>query len=462
MDPKTEKQFSQYLGWLEDLIQIPSVSFPGFDPANVEKSAQRVAERCKEVGFPHVEVLTLPGAHPYVLAEWQVSESLPTVLLYAHHDVQPPGRTEVWTSEPFTPVKKEGPGGLRLYARGAADDKAGVMIHLAAIDHYRQANGAPPVNVKLIIEGEEEIGSTHLAQFLEKYRERLQADVMILTDTVNFDCGLPALTVALRGLIDIEIEVRALKATLHSGMWGGPVPDPAQALCAMLGKLVDKDGHIAVPGVLEQVKPVTQAEKLRFQEIPFDAETFKKQAGMVPSAKLISHPDLNAYAQTFRWPSLTVNAIQASSRAQAGNIINDAAWAKVTVRLCEGMDPDLTRKQVHEFLRANLPLGLELELKGDRGSPAWSIDPVGPAFEAASVAMEKGYGVKPLMIGGGGSIPFVKPFAEALGGVPALLIGVEDPYTNAHGENESMLISDFYKSCLSEIYLFEEIKRRFS
>ena len=390
-----DQQFSQYLDWLEDLIQIPSVSFPGFDPKQVEMSAQRVAERCKEVGFPQVEILTLPGAHPYVLAEWLVSDALPTVLLYAHHDVQPPGREHVWTSSPFIPVKKEGPGGLRLYARGAADDKAGVMIHLAAIDHYRKANGAPPVNVKLVIEGEEEIGSTHLAQFLEQYKKRLQADVMILTDTTNFDCGVPALTVALRGMIDIEVEVRALNATLHSGMWGGPVPDAAQALCAMLGKLVDSKGHIAVPGVLEQVQPVTAEEKERLAKIPFDAETFKKQAGMLPSVQLIDHPDLNAYAQTFRWPSLTVNAVQASSRAQAGNIINDAAWAKVNVRLCAGMDPDLTRNQVHEFLKTHLPLGMEMNLTGDRGSPAWSIDPVGPAFEAAFVAMEKGYGVKP-------------------------------------------------------------------
>jgi len=456
-----EKNFPSHLEDLKKLARIPSVSFDGFPPEEVRKGAQAVAELLKKCGCENVELLEFPGAHPYVYGEWmKAGPGAPTALLYAHHDVQPPGREELWKTPPWEPTEKEGPGGLRLYGRGAADDKAGVIVHTAAIASYLETAGKLPINVKLIIEGEEESGSTHLGQCLQKYKDQLKADVMILTDTTNFDCGVPALTVALRGMIAVEVEVRALTKAIHSGMWGGPVPDPVVALSKMLGSLLDDEGRLEVPGVREMVKPVTPDEEARMRKIPFDEKAFREQSGMVPGAKLLREGP-NPMAQLWRFPSLTVTAVQASSRKQAGNIINDAAWARVTIRLVGDMSPEKVRELLVTHLRKLVPWGLEVEFKHDgHGAPAWAIEPKGPAYDAAISAMKKGYGVEPLMIGCGGSIPFVDPFAQALGGVPALLIGVEDPYTNAHGENESLLISDLKKACVSQVHLFAELAER--
>lgn len=456
-----KQHFNETLEELKTLARIPSVSFEGFDPAHVRKSAEATSVLLKKSGFENVEIIGFGEAHPYVYGDWMhAGPGAPTALLYAHHDVQPSGREELWLSPPFEPTLRDGPGGKRLYGRGTADDKAGILVHAAALGAYLKTSGSCPINLKVVIEGEEEIGSGHLEEFLKKYASKLKADVMILTDTANFDCGRPALTVALRGLIGLDVEVRALKGAVHSGMWGGPVPDPVVALSKVLASLVDDEGRIAVKGIRDQVTPLTAAEIERMKKIPFEEKTFREQVGLVQGAKLLPEGP-NMIAQLWRFPSLTVTAIQASSRKQAANIINDAAWARVTIRTAPGMDPKKTADLMKAHIKAVTPWGLEVSVTGgESGSSAWAIDPSGPAFDAAMSSMRKGYGVEPLMIGCGGSIPFVKPFAEALGGVPALLIGVEDPYTNAHGENESLLVSDLEKACVSQIHLFSEIAER--
>ncbi len=451
-----QNHFEEYLEDLKRLVRIPSVSFDGFPPAEVRKSAEAVADLLRSRGLENVEILEVPGAHPYVYGERLRAPGKPTLLLYAHHDVQPPGREELWESAPFEPTLKPGPGGERLYARGSADDKAGIVVHTSAIDSYLKTVGELPVNVKIVIEGEEETGSEHLPLFLKTFRSRLDADILVLTDTTNFDCGVPALTIALRGLVGLEIEVRALTKSVHSGMWGGPVPDSAMALSKLLATLVDDDGRIAVPGIREQVRPLSAAEEAEMKKLPYREAEFRKQCGMVEGAHLLQEGP-SPIAQLWRYPSLTVNAIQASSRKQAGNIINDSAWAKVTLRLVADMDPEKTMELLRAHLKKSVPWGLEVKLSGDSTNGSWSTDPTGPAFDAARRAMKAGYGVEPLMIGCGGSIPFVKPFADALGGAPALLVGVEDPYTNAHGENESLLVSDLRKSCVSQVHLFQEL-----
>jgi cysteinylglycine-S-conjugate dipeptidase len=455
-----ETNFERTLAQLSSLVEIPSVSFAGFPEKEVRRSAEAVAALLKEAGLEKVEILELPGTHPYVYGEWIKNPDAPTALLYAHHDVQPAGRLELWQTAPFQATLKEGPGGMRLYGRGTADDKAGILVHLAAIEAFLKTDGKLPLNVKVVIEGEEEIGSTHLGAFLKTYREKLDADVLCLTDTTNFDCGIPALTIALRGMAAFQIEVRALTKSIHSGMWGGPVPDPAMALSKMLATLIDENGHIALKEITDQVPPLTEKEVKEAARLPYDERTFREQCGMVPTAHL-HREGPNPLLQLWRFPSLTVNAIQASSRQSAGNIINDVAWAKVTVRLVQGMDPKAVTEAMKAHLKKVTPWGLELSIQteGD-GTPGWATEPSGEAFEAAKEAMLEGYGVDPLFIGCGGTIPFVKPFAEALGGAPALLIGVEDPYTNAHGENESLLVSDFKKACLSQIALFSKLGER--
>ncbi|MBI2607109.1 MAG: M20/M25/M40 family metallo-hydrolase [Deltaproteobacteria bacterium] len=438
---------------LKNLVRIPSVSFPGFSPEEVRRSARAVFDLLKTSGLENVEILELePGVHPYVYGDWLRAPGKPTLLLYAHHDVQPPGREALWKSPPFDPAERDG----RLFGRGTADDKAGIVVHTAAIASWLKACGKLPLNVKLVIEGEEEIGSTHLALFLSKYSKKLQADAMILTDTQNYDIGLPALTVSLRGLVSFDLEVRALRSPKHSGMWGGPTPDATMALAKILSSMVDEQGRVCIPGIWDEVRPVTGSEARAYAELSFSIPEFRAQAGFLRDTHATPARDgtVKPLIQMWREPSLAVNAIEASSRKQAANSIMDSAWARFGIRLAPDMDPKRTAKLVEEHVRRVAPWGIEVGLHTHDGVGAWGIVASGPAFEAAMQALELGYGRKPVLMGCGGTIPFVEPFAKALGGAPALLIGVEDPYTNAHSENESMVIADFYSCIKSAIHFY--------
>src|SRR3982750_599942 len=264
---------AEYLEELKKLVRIPSVSFEGFDKQQVRRSAEATCDLMRRKGLTNVQTLEMPGAHPYAYGEWMQAKGRPTLLLYAHHDVQPAGEKEKWSQpDPFEPVERDG----RLYARGAADDKAGILVHIAAIDSWLKAHGSLPVNVKMIVEGEEEAGSGSLPAFLKKHRQLLPADAIVLTDTANFDTGLPSITTALRGLITVQVEVKALRQPVHSGMWGGPVPDATMALCRILARLTRDDGGINLPGIYDKVRPLTEDERKSIAALPTDDELFRK------------------------------------------------------------------------------------------------------------------------------------------------------------------------------------------
>ncbi len=443
------------VGELEALARIPSVSAPGFDAAQVVRSAEATADLLRRSGLEGVELLRVGDAHPYVVGEWlHAGPDAPTALVYAHHDVQPPGREEHWRTPPFEPTR--GADG-RLYGRGVVDDKAGIVLHVAALRAWLDAAGALPLNVKLVVEGEEEIGSGHLADFLRAHRERLGCDVLVLSDTANLATGVPSLTASLRGIVQVDVTVRALDHPLHSGMWGGPVPDAATALARLLARLVDDRGAIAVPGLVDDVPELSADERAALDALPFDEAAFRRDAGIVQGAELAGEPDRGVYERLWHRPAIALTALEGMPMARAANQLMAEARARIGVRVAPGQDARRVASLVADFVRRDPPAGVRVETVVPAAVPGWKTRCEGPAFDAARRALRAGYGRDAVAIGCGGTIPFVGPFVEVLGGVPALLLGLEDPPCNAHGENESLDLDDFRKASLGSAHLMAEL-----
>jgi acetylornithine deacetylase/succinyl-diaminopimelate desuccinylase-like protein len=415
---------------LERLVRIPSVSADGFDPAEVRRSAECGAEILERSGL-EVRLLEIDGAHPAVLGRMAGPPDAPTVLLYAHHDVQPTGPIELWASPPFEPTERDG----RLFGRGTADDKAGVMAHAAAM---RAWEGAPPVGVTVLLEGEEEIGSEHLAEFLASYGDLLRADAVVLADSSNWRLGQPAVTTSLRGLVDCVVEVRTLDHAVHSGMYGGPVADAITALAHVLASLHDTSGRVAVPGLASG-----PADPLDLTD-----EEFRRYAGVRPGVELFGQGSLTSRLWT--QPAIAVLGIDAPRIQEATNQLVPSARAKVSMRLAPGDDPARAMEALAKHLESNSPWGAEVVVhRGGAGHPH-AVDVRGPAFDAYRRACAEAWGVPAVDIGAGGSIPFVAALAGAFPDAALLLTGVEDPEGNAHSENESLHLGEFEKVCLAE------------
>ena len=443
------KNKSEHVKDLIDLVRIPSISFPGYDPAPLVQGAEAVARLLSRNGLTDVRVLPAGTGHPSVLGQWTEQKGKATILLYAHYDVQPIGREPLWKSGAFLPEVRNG----RLYGRGSSDDKGGVVMHAAAIGSFLRSTRSLPLNVKVLVEGEEEVGSTNLEMLLKKHGDLLAADVVLIADSENFDSGVPSLTASLRGIVTVNVEVRSLESSVHSGTWGGPLPDPVLALARMLASLVDDEGRPAIPGLMDRVRPLSSAEQSDLAALPFDERLYRKQSRMLDTAKLVGGAG-TVYEKMWHRPSITVNVIEASSRKQASNIVNDSVYARIGIRTVPDMDPSETLEQLKGHLLDHAPWGVQVSIEPETPSRWWYSDTKGDVFGAALNALERGYGRKPAVVGAGGSIPFVQTITDALGGVPALLFGVGDPYSAAHSENESLLLSDWEKGCMSLIHLF--------
>ncbi|MEX2549690.1 MAG: M20/M25/M40 family metallo-hydrolase [Nitriliruptoraceae bacterium] len=444
-------------GDLEELVRIRSISALADHADEVARSATATAALLADAGLEDVEVLELDGMHPAVTGAWlHAGEDAPTVLLYAHHDVQPVGTANRWSSEPFTPTERDG----RLYARGAADDKAGILAHVAAIRAWLETRGSLPVNVKVIVEGEEEIGSPNLTALLEAHAERLQSDVIVLADLPNHDVGWPSLTYALRGMADCTVRVATLHQPVHSGMWGGVVPDALTAMARLLATLHDDDGEVAVPGFVADVRALPEEERARFEALGIDEQKLRHDVRLRDGVALTGDPDRSVYERLWMRPTITPTGMDVTPVNQASNTLLSEVTAKLSCRLAPGQDPEHAMHALADHLRENAPFGAEVEVSLGERAPAWLTEPSGPAWEAAVTAMGDAYGREPAAVGCGGSIPFVGPFSDAFGGAPCLLVGVEDPRSNAHGEDESVHLEDLTSACLAEALLFAELAAR--
>ncbi|MDH5527676.1 MAG: M20/M25/M40 family metallo-hydrolase [Nitrospirota bacterium] len=433
---------------LADLVRTPGVSADGFPRRMVEQSSREVAAVLRNAGLENVRAVAFQSAPPFILGDWlHAPAEAPTILIYGHYDVQPAGDESRWDSPPWQPEERDG----RLYGRGVADDKAGIMAHVAAAAAWLEAGGLP-VNIKFILEGEEEIGSPNLEAFLSTHRDELAADCLILTDTCNLDTGLPSLTTSLRGLIMADVTVASLQGPLHSGIWGGPIPDPAQALARILARLSDDAGRCAIPGIARP--PVAEST---YTDLPYDEARFREQGGVLEGVPLLTRGGAATYASTWRDPVATVSAIDAPSLATASNQVLAQVSARVGVRLAPEQSADACLKALVDFLAADPPWGCRVTVTPHVAAGGWQTTPSGPYFDAARRALVAGYGAAATHIGCGGSIPFVEPFARAMGGIPALLLGVEDPLCRAHGENESLDLSDFFNSCRATVHLYAEM-----
>lgn len=439
---------------LADLVAIPSISTDGEHTHEIERTANLTCQQMREAGLVNVDVLRVGGSLPYAYGEWLDAPGKPTVFLYAHHDVQPINYREQWQSDPWHLSRREG----RLFARGAADDKGAIVAQLAAISAYLKAEGSLPCNIKMLVEGEEEIGSKNLMQFFERHHKKLQSDVIVVCDTENIEVGLPCITYSLRGIVAASIEVRSAGIPVHSGMAGGSLPDSAIALNAILGRLYWDNSPLPIPGFYETVRPLTEKEKGAFRRLPGSDDKWRKETQLLPNARLAMESGLTPYEQTWRRPSVTVIAQEASSIKGASNQVLPSARAIVSCRIVPDQQPAEVFQKLKAFLTDNPPWGVEVNVTEIAGPVNWWMtDPNGPAFEAALAALRQGFDRDPVAIGCGGTIGFVGPLADLFGGAPALLLGIEDPASNAHAPNESLHEGDWKKLMASLVHLFENI-----
>ena len=439
----------RFLEELKELLRIPSISTLPENKEATHRAADFVVDQLAAAGFPTVELIETER-HPLVYAEWLHAPGKPTVLCYGHYDVQPPDPMALWVSPPFEPTERNG----NLYARGSADDKGQMYSHIKTFETLRAIYGKPPVNIKVLIEGEEEVGGLSVAEFVAANPEKLKADVALVSDTEMYEAGLPTLNIGLRGLVYMEIEAHGPARDLHSGLYGGAAPNAVFGLIELLSKAKDADGHLLIPGIYDDVEAPSADEKQSWTHLPFDEKEYL--AKEVGSTALTGEPGYSVFERTWARPTFEVHGIAGGfTGAGAKTVIPAVATAKVSIRLVPRQDPEKILAAVRKFVKENTPKGIQFEVRVLSSSPGLMVKTDHPAIQVAARAFSDIFGKPTVFIRSGGSIPIVGDFATHLG-IPTILMGFGLPDDGLHSPNEKYCIRNYFDGIRTLGHFFEE------
>jgi acetylornithine deacetylase/succinyl-diaminopimelate desuccinylase-like protein len=445
-----EKNKERFLEELFSFLRIPSVSTDPNHKADVARAAHFVADSLKAAGLENIEIIPT-AKHPLVYADWMHAPGKPTVLCYGHYDVQPPDPLAEWKSPPFEPTLRDG----NIYARGSADDKGQMYMHVKAVETLLQTSGGKlPVNVKFLIEGEEEVGGESVAKYVAENPANLKADVALVSDTELYAEGIPTLCVGLRGLVYTEIEARGPSRDLHSGIYGGAAPNAVFGLVELLSKLKNADGEIQIPGIYDEVEPPSTAEKHSWSMLPFDEAEFLRDE--VGSTQLTGEPVFTVLERVWARPTLEVHGIAGGFvGAGAKTVIPAKATAKVSIRLVPKQDPQKVVAAYKKFVAESTPAGIQTEVRVLSAGPAIMVNPDHPAIAVAAKAFEDILGRETVFVRSGGSIPIVGDFAKHLK-IPTILMGFGLPDDGLHSPNEKYKLANYYAGIMTIAHFFEQ------
>jgi len=439
----------RYLEELKGFLAIPSISALPQHAGDVKRCADWCVEEMRRIGLQNVRLIDTPG-NPVVYGDWLGAEGAPTILFYGHYDVQPVDPLELWESPPFEATVRDG----EIYARGSADDKGQVFMHFKAVEAHLKQNGRLPVNIKFILEGEEEVGSVNLDDFVRAHKGSLGADVVVISDSGMFARGVPSICYGLRGLVYFQLDLRGSSTDLHSGSFGGAVANPAMVLAQVLAQMKDRGGRIKIPGFYDDVVALQEEERKAWASLPFNEKKYKKDFG-VP--KLFGESGYTTLERTWARPTFEVNGLLSGFTGEGAKTVLPAiAMAKVSMRLVPNQSPDTIARLFEEYVKKVTPKTVELKVTRMHGGKPWMTSYDNPFVQAAARAIEKGFGQKPVLTREGGSIPVVSTFQEELG-LPSVLFGVGLPDENAHAPNEKLDVGNFHGGIIASAILYQEI-----
>jgi len=449
IDRYVEHNQKRFLDELKDLLRIPSISTLPEHNKDTHRAAEYVADKLRAAKMENIEIIET-GRHPLVYADWLHAPGKPTVLCYGHFDVQPPDPLELWETPPFEPTERNG----NLYARGSADDKGQMYSHIKAIEALQAIYGRLPVNVKFLLEGEEEVGGVSVAEYVASNPAKLKADVALVSDTEMYEPGLPTLNIGLRGLVYMEIEARGPARDLHSGLYGGAAPNAVFGLVELLSKAKDASGRIQIPGIYDDVEPPSAEEKESWTHLPFNEKEYL--ANEVGATSLTGEKQYSVFERTWARPTFEVHGIAGGfTGTGAKTVIPAKAVAKVSIRLVPRQDPDKIVTAMREFVKANTPLGIQCELRVLSSGPGLMVNPDHPAIRIAAKAFSETFGKPTVFTRSGGSIPIVGDFANHLG-IPTILMGFGLPDDGLHSPNEKYKIANYFDGIRTLAHFFEE------